>query len=597
MLFPPQGNARAAICYSKTLKGVFKLASATGICFVCMSLSACSGCSPIRTTRNSAPPRTPAASGIRFEDASVAAGLRYRWVIAGKRPLNILQTIGSGCAFLDYNNDGNLDILLVGPKLALYRGDGKGHFTEVTEETGLAKLTGHFLGCAVGDIDGDGYDDIYVTAYRGGVLLHNETRSESDQHSSTLLVQHSITPSLQHSRLFRDITSHSGIKPQPWGTSAAFADIDGDGRLDLYICNYAKFDKSSPQLCDFGGILSSCGPRFYTPETGVLYRNLGDGRFQDVTESWKVTKASGRALGATFADYDGSGRQSLALANDELPGDLFQNVGRSFHNVGATSGTAFGPDGNPHGGMGIDWGDYDNDQKLDLFVATFVHEVKSVYHNDGDGTFADRATNLGIAEKTMPYIAFGAKWFDADNDGWLDLIVANGHVQDNAELIDKSTAYRQPIQLFHNRVGTAMEDTGAAAGEPFRRRIVGRGLAIGDYDNDGKIDALVVDSEGAPLLLHNVSPNAGSWLTIDLRGKRPNVHGIGALVTVEAGGLRMFRRCGTDGSYMSASDRRVHVGLGPATSANIRIKWPGGKITTHAGVRADQIVTLKEQQN
>src|SRR5579871_2868588 len=456
------------------------------------------GCRPASSAAHAVDGRTlplsPTSSAakltdIRFVDVAQSAGLHYRWSISGKRPLNLLQTIGNGCAFLDVDNDGNLDILLVGPKPALYKGDGKGHFADVTATYGLDKLQGNFEGCAVGDYDNDGYEDIYLTAYRGGALLHNEG-----------------------GKRFKDVTTAMGLKPQPWGTCAAFADIDGDGKLDLYIGNYGRFGPSSPQLCSVNRRMAACGPIVYPPEKGVLYRNLGD-KFSEVTGEWKVDQAAGKTLGVAFADYDGSGRQSLALANDEMPGNLLHNQSGTFADVGTDSGTAYDRNGNKHGGMGIDWGDYDNDGKLDLLVATYQQEVKNLYHNDGC-LFTDRAVDLGLAWTTSPYVAFGAKFLDVDNDGWLDLIFANGHIQDNAAEVENNTTFRQPIQLFRNQEGTAFEDIHAGlignAGQP----IVGRGLAIGDFDNDGRVDVLVVDSEGAPLLLHNETANAGHWLEV-----------------------------------------------------------------------------------
>jgi hypothetical protein len=426
--------------------------------------------------------------------------------------------VGNGCGFLDYNNDGNLDVLLVGPKVALYQGDGTGRFTDVSAATGLARLSGRFLGCAVGDYDNDGFDDLYLSAYRGGALLRNAGGTG-----------------------FQEVTKAAGIGPQPWGTSCAFADVDNDGRLDLYVGNYVVFGPNTqPQLCPMSGHLSSCGPRYYQPERGVLYRNEGDGRFRDVTKAWGADKVEGKALGVAFADYDGSGRESLAIANDEVAGDLLHNRGRGrFENIGTSSGTAYDGDGNPHGGMGIDWGDYDNDGKLDLFVATFQNEPKCVYRNEGE-FFTESSVALGMAP-ALPLVAFGSKWLDYDNDGWLDLILANGHVQDNIAVIDKSAAYLQSTQLFRNAGnGTAFADVSASAlDEGARRPAAGRGLATGDFDNDGRVDVLIADSEGAPLLLHNRTPQAGHWLSVRLVGTKSNRGGIGALVTVEADGRKM----------------------------------------------------------
>jgi len=562
--------------------------------FLCSGLLATSGCRPSAGAARAGTAASPASSlrNIHFVDVAETAGLRYRWKIEGKRPLNILQTIGNGCALLDYNNDGNLDILLVGSKLALYQGDGHGHFTDVTHQTGLDTLSGHFLGCAVGDYDNDGFDDIYLSAYRGGVLLHNEAgKGKREKGKEGAASPQSPIPSL---RVFRDVTKEAGIKPQPWGTSTAFSDIDGSGRLSLYIGNYVRFGPSSLQLCRVNQHLTACGPIAYPPEKGVLYRNLGKGKFEDVTRSWGADQAAGKTLGVAFADYDGSGRQSLALANDEMAGNLFHNEGGKFVDVGTDAGTAYDRNGSKHGGMGEDWGDYDNDGRLDLLVATFQQEVKNIYHNDGS-LFTDRAIPLGIAWAASPYVAFGSKFIDVDNDGWLDVIFADGHIQDNAAEVENNATFRQPIQLFHNQGGTDFEDIHASLIGSAAQPIVGRGLAIGDFDNDGRMDVLVVDSEGAPLLLHNETPNAGHWLEVTLQGTKSNRDGIGALVTFETSGRKLLRLCHTDGSYLSASDRRVHCGLGAATSATIRVKWPSGHQDIYKDIPADRIVTLTER--
>ncbi len=510
-----------------------------------------------------------------FVDVSQSAGLRLQYTIPGKRPLNILQTIGEGCAFLDYNNDGNLDILLVGPKPALYRGDGHGRFTDVTHETGLDGLSGHFLGCAVGDYDNDGFDDIYLTAYRGGVLLHNE-----------------------RGRGFRDVTKASGLTAQPWATSAAFFDADGDGRLDLYVGDYVDFGPhTNPQLCNSQGLATGCGPTDYRALRGALFRNLGGGRFADVTTAWGLDKAQGRTLGVAAAPFGPDFRPTLAIANDETPGDLFVLQGARSRDIGMAAGMALSGS-EKYGGMGIDWGDYDNDGRLDLVIATYQNQSKLVLRNVGDLFEMQETGRLGMFS-SLQYVAFGVKWLDFDNDGWLDLMFANGHTLDNADQVMAfgvvmNPTYRQPIILYQNRGGKYFGDVSNRLAGGAERSIVGRGLAIGDFDNDGRIDALVVDAEGKPLLLHNVEPHAGHWLELKLRGTRSNRDGIGALVTVTASKQRLTRLCTTGGSYLSASDRRVHVGLGKATTATVSIRWPSGITRNYGRITADKIVSLQE---
>jgi enediyne biosynthesis protein E4 len=538
-------------------------------------------------------------SPARFTDVAATSGIHYRWEIAGKRPLNILQTIGNGCAFLDYDNDGNLDILLIGPHLALYRGDGHGHFTDVTRQMGLSGLAGHFLGCAVGDYDNDGYEDIYLSGYRTGLLLHND-----------------------RGRCFSDVTRQAGLKSQPWGTSCAWAEtVPGSGRLDLFVANYARFgtEPGIPQLCDSRGVQTSCGPREYTPLHGVFYRNLGNGRFATADQALDLTSTQGRGLGAAFAPLYASGPPSLVIANDELPGDLLDPVGVDtvqgrgrpirYANIAPGAGVAYDRDGNVHGGMGADWGDYDNDGRFDLFVSTFHGEVKSLYHNDGNGLFSDASYLTGIAPVAMSSVAFGCKFFDFDNDGALDLIIANGHVQDNIDQIDASVTYRQKSCLLHNRISrnngnkqdglagarVTFEDLSAAAGSDLQRAIVGRGLAVGDYDNDGREDVLIVDSEGSPLLLHNETVPTGHWLGVQLRGTHSNRDGIGAVLTATVRGRSLTRLCHTDGSYLSASDRRVHFGLGAADHVDtLIVRWPDSHVDRYKNLLGDRYMILRE---
>ncbi|HLK60959.1 MAG TPA: CRTAC1 family protein [Chthonomonadaceae bacterium] len=529
--------------------------------------------SPLRQAAAATAPALP--SPPLFQDVADRAGLHYRWTIPGKRPLNILQTIGNGCAFLDYNNDGNLDILLVGPNLALYQGDGHGHFTDVTHETGLDTLHGHFLGCAVGDYDNDGYDDIYLSGYRTGLLMHNE-----------------------HGQGFRDVTREAGLAPQPWGTSATFFDADDDGKLDLYIGDYVQFGpQTQPQLCNYHGVMAGCAPTDYRPLRGVLYHNLGGGRFQDVTHTWGLDRISGRTLGVAAAPFGPDGRPALAIANDETPGDLIVMRGAKSQNIGVTSGIAYAGT-QVYGGMGIDWGDYDNDGRLDLVIATFQNQGKLVIRNQG-AAFAIQDTGRMGMFSSLGYVAFGAKWLDYDNDGWLDLLFANGHIQDNADQVNLmnfgGSAYRQPLVLYHSLQGKRFEDTSAGMAAGARRPIVGRGLAIGDFDNDGRMDALVVDSEGQPLLLHNVTPHAGHWLLVNLVGTKCNRDGYGAILTVETGGRKLKRFCHADGSYLSSSDKRVHFGLGTTTKIErLQVRWPDGHVDTFHHLPVDRILQLKE---
>jgi hypothetical protein len=527
------------------------------------------------------PPVTNGESGIAFVERATVAGLNYRWALPAKRPITIRYSMGNGCAFLDVNRDGDLDVLLVGDKIALYRGDGRGGFRDVTQEAGLDTLRGRFLGCAVGDYDNDGFADIYLSGYLSAALLHTEGGGR-----------------------FRDVTAAMGLRAQPWGISCAFVDLDGDGYLDLFVCNYVAFGPDShPQLCAAGGAMTSCSPGHYPALHGIVYQNRGGRGFRDVTTAWNA-HTSGADLGVACADFDGSGDVGIAVANDARAGDLFRSRIHSgsvrLENVNTSSGTAGDRFGHYHAGMGVDWGDYDNDGRPDLFVATFAHEDKCLYHNRGQGLFEEQSVETGVASALEPYVSFGCKFSDFDNDGWLDLMVASGHVQDNASAVSPKESFRQPLELLHNtgRPPVAFERVTRSAGLGKLPPIVGRGLAVGDYDNDGRVDVLVVDGDGGPLLLHNETPAAGHWIGFKLVGAgRSNRDAYGAVVTVEAGGRRLTRECRADGSYLSSSDSRVHFGLGKVDRVDrVTVRWPDGPVETRKGPPVDRYITWPEGQ-
>jgi enediyne biosynthesis protein E4 len=556
------------------------------------------GCFPSVTSQDAPPkantsstsPSNTETSNVLFTERAKEAGLDYVWSVPGKRPLNILQTIGNGCAFLDFNHDGNLDVLLIGQKPELFQGDGKGRFTLFSD---FQVPPEHYLGCAIGDIDNDGFDDIYLSGYNTGRLLKNNGSK------------------------FSDITVSSGMKPQPWGTSCAFAQTNSDnGLLDLYVGNYAVFGPNTdPQLCkvkDPKGVYvkTSCGPRYYQPVKGVLYQNQAKDKsllFKDVTLVRGLDKASGKTLGVAFADYDNRGVPSLGIANDEVPGNLFQSEKNApngpYKNVAEMVGTAFDRDGNIHGGMGIDWGDIDNDGRLDMFVATFQNEIKSLYRNESSSYFTDIAINTGLSTLTQPYVAFGCHFLDLDNDGNLDIVIANGHVQDNIDKIEPTQKYRQPLQLLRSKhilsntlasPSLTFEDVGASL-PSLRDQSVGRGLATGDYDNDGKTDVLLTDVEGRVRLYHNETNNSYHWLGIMLHGTKSNRSAYGAFVTLEVGDKKILRHYHADGSYLSSSDPRIVFGLGEAKSVTrLTIHWPSGLIETKTNLMLDQYQTFIE---
>jgi enediyne biosynthesis protein E4 len=525
-----------------------------------------------------AKPKNSPPAAPYFREVAASAGLVYQWTPPQKTPLNLRETIGNGAAFLDFDADGSLDILLVGAPCALFRGEGKGKWTPVE----FPKLTGEFLGCAVGDYDSDGFPDLYLSAYQGGVLLHNEG-----------------------GKAFRDVTKESGLKPQPWGTSVAWVEtVPGSGRLDLMIANYVDFDPKhgARPLCDFrdakgATVLAACGPKEYEPLPAALFRNLGNGRFEDASVSSGARSLThGRGLGVAACDFDGSGRLAIAFANDEAPGDLLVPEKGRFTNQADALGIAYDRDARLHAGMGLDWGDYDNDGWPDLVVAAFRYEPNSLYRSDVGKSFSDQSYPAGLGAATEPYVTFGCRFFDYDNDGWLDLAFTNGHVQDNVEQLDAKTHYRQPSQLFHNQNGRFTESS-AQGGSAFQTPLVGRGLAVGDYDNDGALDLLLVDSAGKPLLLHNEAPARGHWLGLQLRGKKSNAMGYGATVALTVGGKTLVRHCHADGSYLSSSDPRVHFGLGVATKIDkLEVRWPSGKKQIVSALEPDRYHTITEER-
>jgi enediyne biosynthesis protein E4 len=493
--------------------------------------------------------------------------VRTRLGHGGRTPLTILDTIGQGCGFLDYDHDGLLDIWLLSERgSTLYRNTGACKFEDVTQAAG-ANVPGYWHGMATGDFDGDGRTDVCLTGYRSLALLHNDGGR------------------------FRNVTPNSGLRTPGWGSSSAFTDLDGDGKLDLVVGEYLEFGPSSVQLCTEGNVKTACGPKIYSARFPVVYKNLGNRKFKDVTTDWGFDTANGKALGVAVGDFNGDGRIDLAIANDEMPGDLFirsDRPGVHFRNEGIEQGFAFLANGKVQSGMGIDVADYDSDGLEDAIITNFQKESDGLYHNEGS-LFEEASMRGGISEATYPYVGWGVRFFDPDNDGDLDLIIANGHIQDNVHMTRAATSYREPLLLFSHGKDGRFHNVYSSAGPAFTRSIVGRGLAVGDIDNDGRPDVLVVDIEGAPLLLHNQSPSKHRWLGLEVLTGTPPRHALGALATIVRDSKRISRRVSTTGSIFSAQDPRVHFGLGDASRVDkIEITWPDGQKEEFAAPPVDR---------
>lgn len=529
-----------------------------------------------------APPARPGSSSLpaakswdaRFRDVAREAGIQYSLGHGGKSPLSILETAPGGCALVDLDQDGWLDVVLVGPpRCSAYRNLGNGRFQDITTRLGL-RQTGSWMGCTVGDYNGDRFPDLLLTGYRHTLLLKNE----------------------RGQRLV-DVTQDAGLDSSQWTTSAAFCDVDADGWLDLYVGAYVDYRLGQQDLCQVGLLQSACGPELYAAEVGRLYRNRSNGRFEDVTRASGLQRASGKTWGVAFADYDDDGRPDLYLANDQVAGNLYRNLGGfRFQDQGMDSGTAYDAGGGTQGGMGVDWGDANGDGRLDLFVATYAHQVKELYRNEGGGFFQPSSAAVGLAQPSLNYVTFGVGFLDANNDGDLDLLLANGHVRDNVAQADATQGYAQPLQLLANQGDGTFRDVSSQSGAPFGQPLVGRGTAFGDYDNDGRVDVLVMNLEGTAQLLHNERPSeSGAWIAFQLDAGGHNREGIGARVTVEGAGSHQIREVTRGRSVLSASDCRAYFGLGSSPAIDrITVRWPGGATEQWAQLAVGQLHTLRQ---
>jgi enediyne biosynthesis protein E4 len=539
--------------------------------------------------------RDSTAPAPLFVESAAQLGLSFTHDNGATGRYYIVEEMGAGGALFDYDNDGDLDVFLVQggplgdaaaaartrPSSRLFRNDLKSgpdgrpvlHFTDVTDAARVG-LQAYAMGAAVGDYDNDGDLDLFVTAFGPDTLYRNNGDGT-----------------------FSDVTREAGVSDPLWSTSATFFDYDRDGDLDLFVANYLDFTIAASKSCtDPLGAPDYCGPRVYRSVPDRLYRNDGGGRFTNVTESAGIAKADGSGLGVAAGDYNGDGWLDLFVANDATPNQLWINRrDGTFTDEGLLSGTALNAAGNPEGSMGIASGDFDADGDEDLFITNIVGETFVLYRNTGGANFEDARVAAGLAAPTAGSTGFGTDWIDYDNDGWLDLFVANGAVNVIESQRGQRSPFRMKNQLFHNEGNGRFTDASAAGGQAFARAEISRGAAFGDVDNDGDVDILVTTNGGPVRLLLNQGAARNHWLQVSLEQSPANRFAIGARVGLERSGApTIWRRVHTDGSYLSASDVRVQFGLGANTSISaIAVQWPDGASERWAPEGIDRRLTLR----
>ncbi len=519
--------------------------------------------------------------------------INFDYVASHTSKKYLIETMGSGVALFDYDNDGRLDIYVVngalladttpkgtipqktGPKdwNRLFHQKKDGTFEDVTEKAGL-QGSGYGMGVAVGDYDNDGFEDLYVTAYGGNKLYHNNGDGT-----------------------FTDVTERAGVAGGGWSTSAAWVDLDGDGLLDLVVLRYLQWDFDDIYCGERReGYRSYCHPDSFRPIAPLVYHNDGNGHFTEIAQKAGLA-IPGKGLGIAIADYDRDGHIDLFVANDSMPEFLYHNKGNGvFEEVALQSGVAVDSEGHSYAGMGVDFADYDNDGFPDIVVTDLASQIYALYRNNGDGTFNYESYPSGLGLMTMKHSGWGARFLDFDNDGWKDLLITQGHDLDTIQLTFPDLRYKEPMLLARN-TGKGFVDISAQAGEIFKKAWVGRGLAIGDIDNDGRLDAVVTTNDGGLHVLHNATQNKNHWLTLELVGHHSNRDAIGAEVKLVTTKSTQWATVTTAGSYLSSSDKRVHFGLGSETAArSIEIQWPSGIRQILNDVRGDQILKIDEPQ-
>ena len=527
----------------------------------------------------------------KFVDITAQSGIQFHYMASHGTRKYLLETMGPGVALFDYDNDGRLDLFVVngapladptpkgtipqkaGPKYwnRLFHQKSDGTFEDVTEKAGL-QGAGYGMGVAVGDYDNDGFEDLYVTAYGGNKLYHNNGDGT-----------------------FSDVTEKAGVGGSGWSSSAAWVDLDGDGLLDLVVIRYLEWDFKDVWCGEHReGYRSYCHPDIFQPLAPLVFHNDGNGHFTEISERIGLSKP-GKGLGVAIADYDLDGHIDLFVANDSMVEFLYHNKGNgTFEEVGLPAGVAVDGDGRTYAGMGVDFADYNNDGYPDIVVTDLANQNYALYDNNGDGTFSYASLSTGVSRMTLTHSGWGVRFFDFDNDGRKDLVFAQGHDLDTIELNFPTLRYREPLLLARN-TGHGFVDVSAQSGTVFLQRWVARGLAVGDIDNDGRLDVVVTSNEGPIYILHNETEPRQHWLSVELVGHKSNRDGIGACIKITTASGSQWATVTTSGSYLSASDKRAHFGLGANEKAlSVEIRWPSGIMQSVRNVGADQFLKVDE---
>jgi len=535
-----------------------------------------------------APPSAPATE-VTFKDVTREAGIAFVHHSGAFGKKYLPETMGSGLVFFDADGDGRQDLFMVngadwpgrprkGATQALYRNRGDGSFEEITMRAGLA-VEMYGVGATAGDYDNDGDADLFVNALGPDRLYRN--RGDGT---------------------FEDVTAAAGVSDPAFGSSATWIDYDRDGRLDLFVCNYVEWTPATDIFCTLDGVNKSyCTPESYKGATNRLFRNRGDGTFEDVSRAAGVFDPTGKSLGVVAFDFDEDGWQDLAVANDTQPNYLYRNRGDGkFEEVGRTAGIAFSEEGKARGAMGIDAGEYDSSGRESLVIGNFSNEMLALYHNEGRGLFIDDAAIAGIGQPSLLTLAFGCFFFDFDLDGRLDIFVANGHVENDISRVQPSVTYAEPPHLFRGLDGGRFDQAENRAGPDLVVPRVARGAAYADYDQDGDLDIAMNVNNGPAVLLRNDGGNAGAWLRVKLVGRKSNRDGVGAVVRLKSGAVTARRTARAASSYASQSESILTFGLGvpsgaAAPTADVSVTWPGGATQTFPGLAAGRLHVLEEQ--